>query len=148
MLKTQKSTRKTQIIQAEGEFDIEDLIADEPVVITISQDDYVKRMPITAFREQRRGGQGVTGFDIRREHDALKGLYVATTHDHLLIFTNQGRLYWLKVWQLPEGERRSKGKPLVNLIEDFQPEEKIATVLKTKDFDPNRFILMTTRKGW
>lgn len=145
--KTHKSVRKTQIIQAEGEFNIEDLIADESVIITISQDDYIKRMPLSIFREQRRGGQGVTGFDIRKEHDALKGLYVASTHDHLLIFTNLGRCYWLKVWQLPEGERRSKGKPLVNLLEDIQKEEKIATILRTKEFDEENSILMATKKG-
>ncbi len=145
--KSHKSPRLTKIIQAEGEFNIEDLIADEPVIITISEDDYIKRMPLSIFREQKRGGQGVTGFDIRREHDALKKLYVASTHDHLLIFTNQGRCYWLKVWQLPEGERRSKGKPLVNLIEDIQSDERIATILRTKDFDPNRYVFMATRKG-
>lgn len=145
--KISKSPRATKIIQAEGEFNIEDLIADESVIITISQDDYVKRMPLDIFREQRRGGQGVTGFDIRREHDALKNLYVASTHDHLLVFTNQGRCYWLKVWQLPEGERRSKGKPLVNLIEDIQPDERIATILSTKGFNPEHYILMATRRG-
>ncbi len=145
--KTHKSERRTKIVQAEGEFDMEDLIADESVIITISDDDYVKRMPISLFREQRRGGTGVAGFDIKREHDALKGLYVASTHDYLLIFTNQGRCYWLKVWQLPEGERKSKGKPLVNLIEDILPEEKIATILRTRDFDKDRFVFMATKKG-
>lgn len=145
--KAHKSPRKTEIIQAEGEFQIEDIIADEPVIITISEDDYIKRMPVSLFREQKRGGQGVTGFDIRRETDALKGVYSASTHDHLLIFTNYGRCYWLKVWQLPEGERRSKGKPLVNLLEDIQEGERIATILRTKDFELERFILMATKKG-
>jgi DNA gyrase subunit A len=145
--KTHKSERRTKIIQAEGEFDMEDLIADEAVVITISEDDYIKRMPVSLFRQQRRGGSGVTGFDIKRERDALKGLYVASTHDYLLIFTNQGRCYWLKVWQLPEGERRAKGKPLVNLIEDILPEEKIATILRTRDFEKDRYVFMATKKG-
>lgn len=145
--KANVSTRKTKIIQAEGEFNIEDLIPDESVVITISQDDYIKRMSIDLFREQRRGGQGVVGFDMRRETDTLKGLYVASTHDYLLIFTNQGRCYWLKVWQVPEAERRSKGKALVNLLEDMQPEEKIATVLNTRAFTEGTYILMATRKG-
>jgi DNA gyrase subunit A len=145
--KTHKTGRKTQIIQAEGEFDVEDLIADEQVIITISEDDYVKRMPIALFREQKRGGSGVTGFDIRRETDALKGVYVASTHEHLLIFTNQGRCYWLKVWQLPEGERRSKGKPLINLLEDIQEAERIATILRTKEFDSERYVLMATKHG-
>jgi DNA gyrase subunit A len=141
------SSRKTQIIQAEGEFDVEDLIADEQVIITISEDDYIKRMPIALFREQKRGGSGVAGFDIKKETDALKGVYVASTHEHLLIFTNHGRCYWLKVWQLPEGERRSKGKPLINLLEDIQEGERIATILRTREFDHERFIFMATKNG-
>lgn len=145
--KSHKSPRRTKIVQAEEEFSMEDLIADEQVIITISQDDYIKRMPISLFREQRRGGQGVTGFDIKRETDALKGIYVASTHDHLMIFTNSGRCYWLKVWQLPEGERRSKGKPLINLLEDIQEGERIATILRTKDFEQELFILMCTKNG-
>lgn len=145
--KTHKSERRTKIVHDEGEMSIEDLIPDEAVIITISEDDYVKRMPLTHFREQRRGGTGVTGFDIKKEHDALKGLYVASTHDTLLIFTNFGRCYWLKVWQLPEGERRAKGKALINLLEDIQPGEKIATILRTKEFSPEHFVLLATRKG-
>lgn len=145
--KGKKEPRKTQIVQAEGDFNVEDLIADEPVIITISEDNYVKRMPVDVFREQRRGGSGVTGFDQRRETDALKGIYCASTHDYLLIFTNHGRCYWLKVWQLPEGERRSKGKPLINLLEDLQQGERIATILRTKDFEGERFILMATKNG-
>lgn len=145
--KSHKSPRRTKIVQAEEEFSMEDLIADEQVIITISQDDYIKRMPISLFREQRRGGQGVTGFDIKRETDALKGIYVASTHDHLMIFTNSGRCYWLKVWQLPEGERRSKGKPLINLLEDIQEGERIATILRTKDFEQDLYILMCTKNG-
>lgn len=145
--KANPSPRRTQIVQAEGEFNMEDLIADEQVIITISEDDYVKRMPIDTFREQKRGGQGVAGFDIKRETDALKAIYVASTHDHLLIYTNHGRCYWLKVWQLPEGERRSKGKALINFLEDLQEDERIATILRTKDFDEERFILMATKNG-
>ena len=105
------------------------------VIITISEDDYIKRMPIDTFREQRRGGQGVTGMHMKREDDAIKGLYVASTHDHLLIFTNLGRCYWLKVWQIPETGRKSKGKPLINLLEDIRPEEKIATILRVSSFE-------------
>lgn len=145
--KSHRSERKTKIVQAEGEFDMEDLIADESVVITISEDDYIKRMPVNLFRQQRRGGSGVAGFDSKREHDALKGLYVASTHDYLMIFTTHGRCYWLKVWQLPEGERRSKGKPLVNLLEDILPDEKIATILRTRDFEKDRYVFMSTKRG-
>lgn len=139
--------RRTQITAAEGEFNIEDLIADEQVVITISEDDYIKRMPATTFREQRRGGQGVIGMDMKKESDILKDVYVASTHDHLLFFTNHGRCYWLKAWQIPETGRRSKGKPIVNLLEDLRSGEKIAAILCVKDFEKEASILLATRNG-
>jgi DNA gyrase subunit A len=141
------SDRRTEIVAAEGEFQMEDLIADEQTIITISTDDYIRRLPTDAFREQRRGGQGVAGVEMRRENDALKSLYVASTHDNLLIFTSHGRCYWLKVWQIPETGRRSKGKPLVQLLEDIRPDEKIATTLRVRDFDHGGSILMATRCG-
>jgi DNA gyrase subunit A len=141
------SDRRTKIIAAEGEFNIEDLIPDLPVIITISEDDYIKRMPIDTFREQRRGGQGVIGLEMKKETDILKDIYVASTHDYLLIFTTLGRCYWLKVWEIPEAGRRSKGKALINLLEDIRPTEKIATVLRVKGFDENAFILLATRQG-
>lgn len=142
-----KSERQTKIIPAEGEFNVEDLIADESVIITISQDDYIKRMPIDTFKEQRRGGQGVLGFDIKKENDQLKDLYVATTHNHLIIFTSLGRCYWLKVWQIPETGRRSKGKPIVGLLEDLQPGEKVTKILCVKGFEEEACILLATKKG-
>ena len=145
--KHHNSDRKTKIIAAEGEFNIEDLIPDLPVIITISEDDYIKRMPIDTFREQRRGGQGVIGMEMKKENDVLKDVYVASTHDYLLIFTNFGRCYWLKVWEIPEAGRRSKGKPLVNLLEDIRPSEKIATVLKVKKFEEDQYIFLATKQG-
>ncbi len=145
--KHHSSDRKTKIVAAEGEFNIEDLIADEQVIITISEDDYIKRMPVDTFREQRRGGLGVTGMDMKKETDMLKDVYVASTHDFLLIFTNFGRCYWLKAWQIPETGRRSKGKPLVNLLEDIQQSEKIAAVLRVKSFGDPGCILLCTRQG-
>jgi DNA gyrase subunit A len=141
------SPRKTQIVAAEGDMQMEDLIAKEIAIITISEDDYIKRMPVDTFREQRRGGQGVTGVNLKKEDDAIKDLYVATTHDQLLIFTTLGRCYWLKVWQIPEAGRKSKGKPLINLLEDIRPEEKIATILRVSSFDEEGSIVMATRKG-
>ncbi|MEI8328979.1 MAG: DNA topoisomerase (ATP-hydrolyzing) subunit A [Chlamydiia bacterium] len=142
------SERKTKIIAAEGEFNMEDLIANEQVIITISEDDYIKRMPMDTFREQRRGGQGVTGMEMRKEADTLKDVYVASTHDYIMIFTSLGRCYWLKGWQIPEGSRRSKGKPIINLLEDIQPGEKVAAVLRVKAFaEPNAYILLCTRQG-
>ncbi len=143
--KNHKSERKTRIVAAETEVQMEDLIANEEVIITISQDDYIKRMPMDTFREQRRGGQGITGMQLKKEEDTTKGLYVASTHDYLLIFTNLGRCYWLKVWQIPETGRKSKGKPLINLLEDLRPEEKIATVLRVASFEEQACILMATK---
>jgi len=141
------SDRKTKIIAAEGEFNVEDLIPDMPVIITISEDDYIKRMPTDTFREQRRGGTGVIGLEMKKETDVLKDIYVASTHDHLMIFTSLGRCYWLKVWEIPEAGRRSKGKALINLLEDIRPEEKIATVLRVKSFDEPAYILLATKLG-
>ena len=142
-----KSPRLTQLAPAEGEFQMEDLIADEQVIIAVSEDDYIKRMPISAFREQRRGGHGVIGMEMKKEEDALKCIYAASTHDHLMIFTSIGKCYWLKVWQIPETGRRSKGKPMVNLLESLQKDEKIAAVLKVKSFDEEACILLSTRNG-
>lgn len=145
--KHHKGERRTKIVAAEGEFQMEDLIPDEPVIITVSEDDYIKRMPIDTFREQRRGGQGVAGLDMKREGDSLKDIYVASTHDTLMIFTSLGRCYWLKVWQIPESGRRTKGKPLINLLEDIQPGEKIATVLRVRNFEETVSILLATKRG-
>ncbi len=146
--KGHKSERKTKIIAAEGEFAMEDLIADEQVVIAISNDDYIKRMSIDVFREQRRGGAGVIGMEMKKEADILKSIYVASTHDYLLIFTNFGRCYWTKVWQIPEAGRRTKGKPIINLLEDLQENEKVAAILKVKTFEEEgASILLATKRG-
>ncbi|MCB1115392.1 MAG: DNA topoisomerase (ATP-hydrolyzing) subunit A [Chlamydiia bacterium] len=143
-----KTERKTQIVPAEEEFQMEDLIADEPVILTISSDDYIKRMPITTFKEQRRGGQGVIGFDQKKETDIIKDLYVASTHDTLMFFTNFGRVYWVKVWQIPEGSRRSKGKPLVNLLEGLGEGEQVAAQLRVRNFqEEEASILLATKHG-
>ncbi len=143
-----KSERLTRIIAGQGEtFEMEDLITNESVVITISADDYIKRMPMNTFREQRRGGQGVTGVEMKKDGESLKDVYIANTHDHLLVFTNFGRCYWLKVWQIPEGSRRAKGKAIINLLEDLGKEERIAAVLKVVSFDEEGCIFFATKKG-
>ncbi len=143
-----KSERKTKIVAAEGEFAMEDLIADEQVVIAISNDDYIKRMPIDMFREQRRGGAGVTGMEMKKETDILKNIYVASTHDYLLIFTTLGRCYWTKVWQIPDAGRRTKGRPIINLLEDLSENEKVAAILKVKTFEEEgASILLATKNG-
>lgn len=145
--KNHKSTRKTQIVPAETDVNMEDLIANEEVFITISADDYIKRMPLDTFREQRRGGQGVSGINLRKDDEGIKGLYVASTHDYLLIFTNFGRVYWIKVWQIPEASRKSKGKALINLLEDLREDEQIATILRTPGFEEEAYIMMATKNG-
>ena len=143
-----KTDRKTQVVPAEEEFQMEDLIADEPVILTISNDDYIKRMPIGTFREQKRGGQGVIGFDHKKENDMIKDIYVASTHDTIMFFTNFGRVYWVKVWQIPESGRRSKGKPLVNLLEGLSEGEQIAAQLRVRDFkEEEASILLATKQG-
>ena len=145
--KHNSSDRRTKIIAAEGEFNMEDLIADEKVIITVSEDDYIKRMPIDTFREQRRGGQGVTGMEMKKEADNVKDVYIASTHDYILVFTSFGRCYWLKVWQIPEGSRRAKGKAIVNLLEGIQADEKVAAILRVKSFSDPAYILLCTRQG-
>jgi len=145
--KIHKSERKTKIVAAEGEFQMEDLIADEQVVLTISNDDYIKRMPIDTFREQRRGGAGVIGLEMKKEADTLKNIYVASTHDTLLFFTTLGRCYWTKAWQIPETGRRTKGRPLINLFEDLQENEKVAAILRVRNFEEKSCILLATLKG-
>lgn len=145
--KGEKSDRKTRIVAAESELQMEDLIPDEPCLIAISSDDYIKRMPIDSFKEQKRGGQGVIGMDMKKESDALKDIYVASAHDNLIIFTSFGRCYWIKVWQISEAGRRSKGKPIVQFLEGINQGEKIAAVLKVKSFDQKGFILLATKNG-
>ncbi len=145
--KKEKSERKTRIIAAEGEFSMEDLIPDDQVIIAISNDDYIKRMPVSTFREQRRGGQGVVGMEMKKETDVLKDIYVATNHQYLLIFTNLGRCHWVKAWQVPEAGRRSKGKPIVNLLEGLGQGEKVAAILRIKDFEQPGYILNATKRG-
>lgn len=145
---TDKTPRRTEIIAAEGDLHMEDLITNEPVILTVSQDDYIKRMPIDTFREQRRGGSGVIGFDQKKENDVLKNIYIANTHDYLLVFTSKGRCYWIKVWQIPEAGRRSKGKPLINLLEDLQPGEQIEAILKVSDFNQDdHYVFLSTVNG-
>ncbi|AQT77288.1 DNA topoisomerase (ATP-hydrolyzing) subunit A [Chlamydia gallinacea] len=146
--KLHKTPRRTTIELHSGEaLDIEDMITNEPMVITISGDDYVKRMPVKVFKEQKRGGHGVSGFDMKKDTDFLKAVYSASTKDYLLIFTNFGQCYWLKVWQLPEGERRSKGKPIINFLEGIRSGEKLAAVLNIKSFENAGFLFLATKQG-
>jgi DNA gyrase subunit A len=136
--------RRTEIIDDVADFDIEDLIAEEHVVVTISHEGYIKRMPLDMYRRQGRGGRGIRGSETKEE-DYIEHLFTAVTHDYLLVFTNQGRVYWQKVYDIPQMSRTSKGRAIVNLL-NMQTGEKIATILPVREFGSG-FVLMATRKG-
>ena len=137
--------RRTQLTEAVGDFNVEDLIVEEDMVVTVSHQGYVKRLPIDTYRAQRRGGRGLRGMDTKEE-DWVEHLFVASTHDYLMIFTRQGQCYWKKVWELPVGSRISRGKPIVNLL-NLAGEEHIASVVPVRDFSEDRYLIFGTRKG-
>ncbi len=137
--------RRTEIQAAAGEFAIEDLIADEDMIITISNLGYIKRLPVATYRRQRRGGRGVTG-QTTRDDDFIEHLFIASTHAYVLVFTNLGRVYWVKVHEIPQAGRTAKGKPIVNLVQ-FKPGERLLTALPIREFDANHFLFFATRKG-
>ncbi len=140
--------RRTQIIEEAGEFRVEDLIADEDVVITATDTGYIKRTALTEYRKQRRGGKGLIGMQTREE-DVVKHLFVANTHAYILIFSDRGKCYWLRVYDVPEVGRSSKGKAIANLVNTAEG-ERIAALLKVQEFpteEDQRFIVMGTRKG-
>ncbi|MBI4364920.1 MAG: DNA gyrase subunit A, partial [Candidatus Latescibacteria bacterium] len=137
--------RRTEIVGGSGEFEVEDLIAEEDMVITISHAGYIKRLPVTTYRSQRRGGRGVTGAGTREE-DFIEHLFIASTHSYILVFTDRGRVHWLKVHEIPQGGRTAKGKAIVNMVEMSQ-QERVAAVLPVKEFDDTHFIMMCTANG-
>ncbi len=137
--------RRTEITHAEGEIDIEDLIADQQMVISITHSGYVKSLPLSTYRQQRRGGVGVTGMDMK-EDDYIEHLFVSSTHDYLLFFTNRGKVYRLKVYELPEASRTSRGRALVNLL-PLREGERVQSVLSTRDFTEGKYLVFATRKG-
>ena len=137
--------RRTEIVAAEGELELEDLIAEEDMVIAITRSGYVKRLPVTTYREQRRGGIGVMGMELKDE-DYIEHLFVASTHDYLLFFTSAGKVYRLKVHELPLGSRQSKGRAIVNLL-PFQQDEAIRAVIATRDFKDAEHLVAVTRNG-
>src|SRR5919109_1158062 len=140
-----RDDRRTEIMAAEGELELEDLIAEEDMVIAITRSNYIKRLPVTAYREQRRGGIGVMGMDLK-EDDYIEHLFVASTHDYILFFTSVGKVYRLKVHELPLGSRQSKGRAIVNLL-PFQQEEKVRAVIRTRDFSEMEYLVLATKKG-
>ncbi len=137
--------RRTEIVAGEGELELEDMIAEEDMVIAITKSGYIKRLPVTSYREQRRGGIGVMGMDLK-EDDYIEHLFVASTHDYILFFTTVGKVYRLKVHELPLGSRQSKGRAIVNLL-PFRQDEYVQAVIATRNFEEAKYLVFATRKG-
>ena len=137
--------RRTELIEEEGELSIEDLITDEDVAVTVTDTGYIKRTPITTYRTQNRGGKGRIGMRTREE-DVVNHLFVASTHSYMMIFSDRGRAYWLKVHEIPDVGSAGKGKSIANLVQ-MESGEKLAAMLAVTEFDDQRFVVMGTRKG-
>ncbi len=142
--------RRTQIVYSAEDFDIEDMIADEDVVVTISNKGFIKRMPVSGYRRQRRGGKGMKG-TTTKDDDFVEHLFVATNHNYILFFTEKGNCYWLKVYEIPEGSRLARGRAMVNLI-DIEKDDRIMTFVPVKTLDDeeyinNHYIIMSTKEG-
>lgn len=138
--------RRTEILGQADEFSVEDLIADEDMVVTISNEGYIKRLPVSTYRQQNRGGRGVTGMNTKEE-DFVKDLFIASTHQYMLFFTNSGRVYWRKVHELPKASRTARGRAIVNIL-SLGEEESVSAFLPVRDLnEENRYILMVTKRG-
>jgi len=137
--------RRTEILDETGEFSVEDLIAEEDMVVTVSNGGYIKRLPVSTYRAQRRGGRGVAGTDTKAE-DFVRDLFIASTHDYMLFFTNTGRLYWRKVHELPKASRTARGRSMVNVLA-LQSGEEITASLPVRDLTAENFVLMVTEQG-
>ncbi len=137
--------RKTEIVEAAPEIRVEDLIAEEDMVVTITHTGYIKRNPISLYRSQHRGGKGKMGINVKEE-DFVEDLFIASTHDYILFFTDAGKIHWMKVHELPQAGRITRGKAIVNLL-NLNPQEKVTTILSLKDFAKDKFITFMTKKG-
>ena len=137
--------RRTEILSETTDLTIEDLLADEDMVVTITRSGYIKRTHVEAYRSQKRGGKGVTGMETKEE-DIVADLFVATTHSYLLFFTNKGKVHWLKVHEIPEGGRQAKGKAMVNVL-SLAEGEAVATCVPVRDFESAAYILLATKRG-
>ncbi len=137
--------RRSEITYAEGEIDIEDLIADQQMVISITHSGYIKSLPLSTYRQQRRGGVGINGMDMKDE-DYIEHLFVTSSHDYLLFFTNRGKVYRSKVYELPEASRTAKGRALVNVL-PLREGERVQSVLSTRDFTEGKYLVFATRNG-
>ncbi|HWA16028.1 MAG TPA: DNA gyrase subunit A [Gemmatimonadales bacterium] len=137
--------RRTEILADQGDFSVEDLIAEEDMVITISHTGYIKRIAVSTYRRQRRGGRGIQGATAKEE-DWIEHLFIASTHDYLMFFTHTGQVYWLKVHEIPQGGRASRGKPVVNCI-SIRPDERIAATVAVREFTDKKSLIFVTRNG-
>jgi len=137
--------RRTEIVETAPEIRIEDLIAEEDMVVTITHSGYIKRNPISLYRSQQRGGKGKVGINVKEE-DFVEDLFVASTHDYILFFTDAGKIHWMKVHELPQAGRLTRGKAIVNLL-NLSPQEKVTAILPLKDFAKGKFITFMTRRG-
>jgi DNA gyrase subunit A len=137
--------RRTQIVAEAAEINVEDLIAKEEVAVTITHAGYIKRNAVSLYRAQRRGGKGKIGMGVKEE-DFVETLFTASTHEYLLFFTDAGKVYWLKVHEIPEASRAAKGKALVNLLA-LAADEKVTATLAVKEFRDDRFVVMATKQG-
>ncbi len=137
--------RRTEIIPDQTEFSVEDLIVEEDMVITISHTGYIKRTPVSTYRRQRRGGRGLTGATTK-EDDWLEHLFIASTHDYVMFFSNRGQVYWLKVHEIPQGGRATRGKPIIQCIA-VRPDEHITALVPVREFANNRWLMFATRNG-
>jgi DNA gyrase subunit A len=137
--------RRTEIVADEGEFSVEDLIAEEDMVVTVSHAGYIKRIAVSTYRRQRRGGRGLNGMHTKEE-DWVEHLFIASTHDYVMFFTEGGQVYWLKVYDIPQMGRAAKGKPIVNCIA-IKPEERIAALVSVREFVEDKYLVFATRNG-
>src|SRR5512141_427152 len=137
--------RRTEILSDQGEFSVEDLIAEEDMVITVSHTGYIKRIAVSAYKKQRRGGRGLTGTDLKAD-DWVEHLFIASTHDYLMFFTNEGQVYWLKVHEIPQASRAARGKPVINCIA-IRPNETIAALVPVREFVEDKCLIFATRNG-
>jgi len=137
--------RKTRIVDDEDELTIEDLTADEDIVITLTHQGYVKRMSVNTYRSQKRGGRGVSGMNTKEE-DFVEHLYITTTHNHILFLTNKGKMYHLRGYEIPESGRQAKGTAIINLLQ-LDNDEQINTIIPVRDYDPDKFLFMATKNG-
>ena len=146
MIEKHGDDRRTEIVAAIEDISIEDMIADEEMVVVISHDGYIKRMPIDTYRKQGRGGKGVTGAGNMKEGDFIEHLFIGSTHDYILIFTSIGKVYWLKIYDIPQFGRAAKGRAIVNVLE-LEKNECIQTCIAVREFDDEHYLILATKKG-